>query len=78
MYLDGHFYYEISYAINYASCYMLCPKTLHELSIKVFYRYLKAKRYIWLVIYPYPELKIYCYTDADFSGMYGNEKATDT
>ena len=31
-----------------------------------------------LVLNPYPEPKIDRYNDADFSGIYGNEKATDS
>ena len=40
-------------------------------------RYLKATRDRGLVLNPSKVLKIDCYPDADFAGMYGHENSTD-
>jgi hypothetical protein len=47
------------------------------LALKRIGRYLKATRDRGLVLNPSKELKIDCYPDADFAGMYGHEDSRD-
>ena len=56
---------------------MFCPKRYHELALKRIGRYLKATRDCVLVLNPTKELKINCYPDADFAGMYVHENLMD-
>ena len=42
LYLSGHSRLDISYAVNCAACYMLCPRHSHGLALKKIGRYLKA------------------------------------
>ena len=78
LYLSGHSRPDIAYAVNCAARYMFCPKRSHEEALKRIGRYLKATRTRGLVINPSSDkLKIDCYPDADFAGMYGYEKPDD-
>jgi hypothetical protein len=77
LYLAGHTRPDIAYAVNCCARYMFCPKRSHELALKRIGRYLKATRDRGLVLNPTKELKISCYPDADFAGMYGHENPTD-
>ena len=56
---------------------MSCPKHSHELALTRIVKYFKETRDRGLVLNLSPELKIDCYPDADFPGMYGHEKTTD-
>jgi hypothetical protein len=77
LYLAGHTRPDIAYAVNCCARYMFCPKRSHELALKRIGRYLKATRDCGLVLNPSEELKIDCYPDADFAGMYGYESSSD-
>lgn len=52
---------------------MFCPKRSNELALKRIGGYLKATCDRGLILNPSSELKIDCYPDADFAGMYGYE-----
>ena len=75
--LSGHSRPDITYAVNSASCYMLHPRHSHELSVKRIGRCQRATCSIELITNPSSNLKIDCYPDTDFSGMYGHEKIND-
>ena len=78
LYLAGHTRPDIAYAVNCAARYMFCPKLSHEKHLKRLGRYLKATRDKGLIMNPTSDtLKIDCYPDADFAGMYGHEENTD-
>lgn len=78
LYLTGHSRPEMSYAVNCAARYMFAPKHSHEQALKRIGRYLKATRDRGMVLNPSGNvLKIDCYPDADFAGMYGHEKSND-
>ena len=68
---------DIAYAVNFAARYMFNPKHSYELALNIIGLYLKVIRNKVLVINPNPELNIDFYPDADFSGIYGHDKATD-
>ena len=77
LYLAGHTRPDIAYAVNCCARYMFCSRRSHELALKRIGRYLKATRDRGLVLNPSKELKIDCYPDADFAGMYGHEDSSD-
>ena len=77
LYLAGHTRPDIAYAVNCCARYMFCPRRSHELALKRIGRYLKATRDRGLVLNPSRELKIDCYPDTDFAGMYGHEDSSD-
>ena len=68
--LSGYSRLDIAYAVKCAACYMFCPRYYHELSLKRIGRYLKAMHLRGLILNPSSNLKINCYPDADFSGIY--------
>ena len=77
LYLAGHTRPDIAYAVNCCARYMFCPKRSHELALKRIGRYLKASRDRGLVLNPSKLLKVDCYPDADFAGLYGHENPSD-
>jgi hypothetical protein len=78
LYLSGHSRPDIAYAVNCAARYMFAPKASHEKALKRIGRYLKATRDKGLILTPSTDtLKIDCYPDADFAGMYGHERNND-
>jgi hypothetical protein len=78
LYLSGHSRPDIAYAVNSSARYMFSPKHSHEIALKRLGRYLKATRDKGLILNPSSQtLKINCYPDADFAGMYGYEKNDD-
>ena len=56
---------------------MFSQRKRHEVAIKRIGRYLKATRDKGLILNPSKELRVDCYADADFAGLYGYESATD-
>ena len=64
--------------MNCCAWYIFCPKHSHEVVLQRIGRYVKLTCECGLVMNPNSDMmKIDCYTDADFSGMYGHEKPTD-
>ena len=53
---------------------MFCPRHSHELALKRIGRHLKATGSRGLILDPSSNLKMDCYPDADFPGMYGHKK----
>ena len=72
--VSGHLRSDIAHAINCAVCYMCCPSHSHELALRRIGRYLKATHSRGPILNPSSNLKIDCYLDADFAGIYGHEK----
>lgn len=77
LYLSGHTRPDIAYAVNCAARFMFNPKLSHELALKRIGRYLKATRDKGLILNPSSVMKVDCYPDADFAGLYGYEKDND-
>jgi hypothetical protein len=58
---------------------MFNPKLSHEKAVKRgIWRYLKATREKGMILKPSGTLKIDSYPDADFAGLYGYAKITDS
>ena len=77
LYLSGHSRPDIAYAVNCCARFMFSPRKRHEIAIKRIGRYLKATRDKGLILNPSDELRVDCYADADFAGLYGYESSTD-
>ena len=77
LFLSGHSTLDIAFAVNCAACCIFCPRHSHDLALKRIGRYLKAAHSRVLILNPSSNLKIDCYSDADFTGMYGNKKTND-
>ena len=74
IYLSGHTFPGIAYAVNCCARYMFCPNHSYETALKRIGRYLKATWDQGLILNPSSNVyKLDCYPDADFSGMYGHE-----
>ena len=77
LYLSGHTRPDIAYAVNCCARHMFNPRHSHEIALKRIGRYLKATRERGLVLNPCNELKVDCFPDSDFAGLYGHEKSSD-
>ena len=58
-------------------CFALRSKRSHELALKMIGQYLKATHDRGLVMNLSREVRINCYPDADFAGLYGHESSSD-
>ena len=69
LYLSRHSWPDIAYTINSAACYIFCPRQPYQLVL----------RRIWkgIMLNLSSNLKIDCYPDPNFSGIYGYEKITN-
>jgi hypothetical protein len=77
LYLAGHSRPDIAFAVHQCARYTFCPKAPHEKALKRIGRYLKNTRTRGLVLKPSKQLKIDCYPDADFAGLWGYEDPQD-
>ncbi len=60
-----------THTVNCATRYMFCPKLVHEQALKQIDHYLKATVNKGLIMKPFERLlKIDCFPDANFAGMY--------
>ena len=70
LYLGGHLLPNISHVFNCVARCIFSPKHSHELVLKIIGQYLKTTRNGGLLLNSSIERNIYCYLDADFSGMH--------
>ena len=77
LYLAGHTRPDITYAIHLAARFSWCTRRSHDNALKRIGRYLKATSTKGLRLRPSSELKIDCYPDADFAGLWSHEDAND-
>jgi hypothetical protein len=78
LYLAGHSRPDIAYSVNCCARYMFSPRLSHEKALKRIGRYLKATRDKGLILKPCHGLQIDAFPDADFAGLYGYAKITDS
>ena len=78
LYLSGNTRSDLAYAVNCCARYMTNPRESHEVGLKRIGRYLKSTRLRGTIIQPVlgasRSLRIDCYPDADFAGLYGYER----
>jgi hypothetical protein len=77
LYLAGNSRPDISFAVHQAARFTHAPKASHEKAVVRICRYLKATRDEGLVLQPSNTLKVDCYVDADFGGLFGAEDPMD-
>ena len=77
MYLSGHYWLAIAYAMNCTTQYMFCPRHLHDMLLKRIGCYLKSTRDRGLILNLSNALRVDFYPYADYVRMYGHEKPTD-
>jgi hypothetical protein len=73
MYLASNSRPDIAFAVHQCARFTHAPKASHERALKRIGRYLLATKERGMVIRPSSELKLDCYADADFAGLYGYE-----
>ena len=78
-YLYGHSRPDLGFALSQAARFSFAPKRSHELALIQIGQYLKGTRDKGLVLTPNRAefLKVDCYVDADFCGLYEREDRTD-
>jgi Reverse transcriptase (RNA-dependent DNA polymerase)/GAG-pre-integrase domain len=78
-YLYGHSRPDLGFALSQAARFSFAPKRSHELALIRIGQYLKGTRDKGLVLTPNRAelLKVDCYVDADFCGLYEKEDKTD-
>ena len=77
MYLASNTRPDISYAVHQAARFLHCPKLSHKNGILRICRYLQKTKTKGLQFQPEGDLKLDCYVDADFAGLYGHEDSQD-
>jgi hypothetical protein len=73
----GHSRPDIAFATHQCACYTFAPKQSHEEALKRIGCYLKGTLRNGLILCPSDDLKIDCYPDADFAGLWKCDKTDD-
>ncbi len=76
LYLE-HFHPDISFATHQFARYTHLPKLSHENALKKIGRYLKGTLDQGLILNPSNTMKIDCYPDADFVGLWKRDNVQD-
>jgi histone deacetylase 1/2 len=77
LYLGNNTRPDLCFAIHQCARHCINPRLTHEQAIKRIGRYLKHTAEKGLVIKPKDTLKLDCYVDADFAGLWGFEDGKD-
>jgi hypothetical protein len=73
----GHSLPDIAFATHQCACYTFAPKQSHKNALKRIGCYLKGTLDKGLIFTPSDDLKIDCYPDADFAGLWTCEDKKD-
>lgn len=77
LYLSSNSRPDIAFAVHQCARFTHAPKQSHAKAIKRIIRYLKGTADRGLIMRPTKELKIDCFVDADFAGLWGVEDPDD-
>ncbi len=77
LYLSSNSRPDIAFAVHQCARFTHSPKQSHAKAIKRIVRYLKGTADRGLIMRPTKELKIDCFVDADFAGLWGAEDPDD-
>jgi hypothetical protein len=77
MYLSSNTRPDIQMAVHQCARFTHFPKKLHEEAIMRICRYLKGNKTRGLLFKPESEMRLDCYVDADFAGLYNAEDHQD-
>jgi hypothetical protein len=73
----GHSFPDIVFAAHQCACYTFAPKQSHKNALKRIGCYLKGTLDKGLILTPSDNLKIDCYPDADFAGLWNRDNKND-
>ena len=68
---------DIQFAVHQCARFTHTPKRSHEEAVKRICRYLKGTMDKGMIIDPKGSMKLNCYVDADFAGLWGHEDDQD-
>mmetsp|Transcript_13035 Transcript_13035/g.30840 ORF Transcript_13035/g.30840 Transcript_13035/m.30840 type:complete len:480 (-) Transcript_13035:352-1791(-) len=77
LYLCGHSRPDIAFAVHQCARYSFAPTRSHELALIRIGRYLKGTIDGGLILDPTEDLRLDCYPDADFAGLWGHDDPQD-
>ena len=77
MYLCSNTRPDIQFATHQCARFSHTPKASHTNAMKWICKYLKGTRDKGIIFDPDPDLKLDCYVDADFAGLWGYEDDQD-
>lgn len=77
LYLCGHSRPDISFAVHQCARYSFAPTRRHEQALIRIGRYLKGTIDKGIILNPCSELRLDCYPDADFAGLWSHEDSHD-
>ena len=77
LYLSGHSRPDIAFAVHQCARYTFQPTTKHVTALKRIGRYLKGTASKGIIMHPSKDIRVDCYPDADFAGLYNKEDAQD-
>ena len=68
---------DISFSVHRCAWFTHNTSASHETDVKRICRYLQGTKYNGLLFNPSKKLVVDCYSDADFSGLWGHENPQD-
>jgi Reverse transcriptase (RNA-dependent DNA polymerase) len=77
MFLHNNTRLDCAMAVHQCARYSANPKRTHEAALKCLGRYLLGTRTRGLIIRPITHLRVDCYVDADFAGVFNAKDASD-
>ena len=77
MYLSGNTRPDIAYAVHQAARFTHGSRQSHAAGVKRILRYLKKTKTNGLILKPGTDLRVDCYVDADFGGLFSVEDKQD-
>ena len=77
MYLANNSRPEIQYAVHSCARFTHCPKDTHAQAMKWLCKYLQGTRDKGLCFKPSPDMRLDCYVDTDFAGLWSYEDDQD-
>ena len=77
LYLSTNTRPDIAFAVHQCARFTNNAKASHEEAVKRICRYLKGTQDQGMIVKPSEELKIDCYVDSDFAGLWGSEDNQD-
>ena len=78
LYVSANTRPDISYAVSQVARFSHEPRKTHATALKMIARYLEGTKTKGTIFKPTEELKLECYVDADFAGLYGVEDSSDS
>ena len=77
LYLSGNSRPDIQFAVHQCARFTHSPKASHAQAVKKIAKYLAGTRSRGLTFVPDPNIKLDCYVDADFAGLWRHEDDQD-